>query len=315
MAREISKRRTRSDGRPKRTARGGVAEIASLLAIASVLAGGANAKSVVSLSPDTTINLGGAGLTTADQNVVVDNQLGILQLEDLGPLPGPVDVVAYSLDLGGERLFALDTTTLLPGDVVARRGDVVRYDGTIYSIEFDALSASVQPGVVTDAVSITAGGLLLSFDTSVALPGITVADEDLVRWDGSSYTLALDGSNVGLTTALDVDAAQDLGGGIFLLSFDTAGEVDGIPFSDEDVLRFDGVTWSIELDASGADPDWATTDLDAFMVPEPSFAISLAIGILGLLTTGARWSQSAVPGHAPDPGAPHAPTPRDHARR
>ena len=87
---------------------------------------------------------------------------------------------------------------------------------------------------------------------------------------------------MGLDSALDIDAAQDLGGGAFMISFDTTGQIAGLVFDDEDVLRFDGATWSMEFDASAADSDWAAADLDAVMVPEPSVGLLLLFGALGL---------------------------------
>ena len=246
-------------------------------------AGAAWSQSIISASPDITITLG-ASVTTADEDVAVDNQLGVVALESLGSLPDASDVIALGLDINGDRLIALDTTTLLAGGVVARPGDVIRYDGAAYSIEFDALASGLAAGIQTDAVSLASGGgLLLSFDTTVDLgSGLVVADEDLVRWSGSSFSLVFDGSVEGLDGALDVDAAQDLGGGSFLMSFDTTGQIGGIVFDDEDVVRFDGTIWSLELDASAADANWAAADLDAFFVPEAEHAWMLGAGVLFL---------------------------------
>ena len=124
--------------------------------------------------------------------------------------------------------------------------------------------------------------MLLSFDTTVDLGTVVAADEDLVRWDGADFSIALDGSAVGIDETLDVDAGQDLGSGQFLISLDTTGTVGGITAADEDILRFDGSAWSLEFDASAADPDWAAADLDAMMVPEPGFALSIGLGLLSV---------------------------------
>jgi len=78
------------------------------------------------------------------------------------------------------------------------------------------------------------------------------------------------------------DAAQAVGGGAFLMSFDTTGVVSGIVFDDEDVLRFDGANWSMEFDASAVNSAWSAADLDAVMVPEPAFGILLVFGAAGL---------------------------------
>jgi hypothetical protein len=248
----------------------------------------ATAQEVVSASPDITIDLG-ASIVTADEDVAVDNQLGVVMLENLGAIPDASDVIALGFDVNGDRLIAFDTTSLLPGSVVARPGDVVRYDGASYSIEFDASAAGIPMGVLTDATSLVPGGLLLSFDTTVDLgSGLIAADEDLVRWNGSSFSLGFDGSAEGLDRSLDVDAAQDLGGGAFFMSFDTSGTVSSISFDDEDVVRFDGSVWSMEYDASVADSNWAAADLDAMMVPEPSGGLMLLSGAIGLAGLASR---------------------------
>jgi hypothetical protein len=241
------------------------------------------AQEIVSTSPDITIDLG-ASVIAADEDVAVDNQLGVVIIENLGSLSDASDVTALGLDVNGDRFIAFETTTALSGGVVARPGDVIRYDGAAYSIEFDASAAGLPNGVATDATSLAAGGLLLSFDTTVDLgSGLVVADEDLVAWDGSTFSLLLDGSTAGIETALDIDAAQDLGGGAFMISFDTTGQIAGLVFDDEDVLRFDGTTWSMEFDASAASSAWAAADLDAVMVPEPSAEMLLLFGAIGLI--------------------------------
>jgi hypothetical protein len=241
------------------------------------------AQEIVSTSPDITIDLG-ASVIAADEDVAVDNQLGVVIIENLGSLSDASDVTALGLDVNGDRFIAFETTTALSGGVVARPGDVIRYDGAAYSIEFDASAAGLPNGVATDATSLAAGGLLLSFDTTVDLgSGLVVADEDLVAWDGSTFSLLLDGSTAGVETALDIDAAQDLGGGAFMISFDTTGQIAGLVFDDEDVLRFDGTTWSMEFDASAASSAWAAADLDAVMVPEPSAEMLLLFGAIGLV--------------------------------
>lgn len=254
-------------------------------ALGSLLIGAApiaHAQSVVSASPDVTLPLGAANLVTPDEAVAVDNQLGIVALANLGAIPESADVIGYGELLGGAKLMSFDTTVALSGGVVARPGDVVAWNGSIHSLVFDATAAGIPSGIEADAVSLAASsGLLLSFDTDVSLPGaLTVADEDLVRWNGSSFSLAFDGSAAGLDRALDVDAAQDLGGGAFLVSFDTAGSVGGLVFQDEDVLRYAGGTWSLEVDGSALDADWGAADLVAVQVPEPGGIAGVFVGAL-----------------------------------
>lgn len=240
---------------------------------------------VLGISPDTQIALGAANLAVADHQIVLDNLSGIVLPANVGPLPESSDLIGVARTLGGASLLAVDATVELTGGLVVRPGDVVAWDGVRHTRLFDATAAGLPHGVRTDSVSLAPGGLLLSFDTDVALVGgLTVADEDLVRWDGAMFQPAFDGSAHGLDTALDIDAAQDQGGGTFLLSFDTNGVAGNIPFGDEDVLHFDGTTFTQAFDGSAADPDWVAADLDAFTVPEPERVA--AVGTAGLALLG-----------------------------
>lgn len=253
--------------------------------VASSGAGAVHAQGNIRASPDVTIELrqgllGGASVVAADEDMIVHRPFGIVQLESFGPIPEASEVIALAVDVNGDRLMAFETTTLLAGGVVARPGDVVRYSGgVLYSIEFDASAAGLPSTVATDAVSISGDLLMLSFDTTVDL-GVgrdrVVADEDVVSWDGRNLRRALDGSALGIDSALDIDAIHFLGGTPFLASFDTTGEVGGVVFDDEDVLRFNGFFWSMEFDGSATNSAWAAADLDAFFVPEPGF-----IGMVG----------------------------------
>ncbi|MEZ4331352.1 MAG: PEP-CTERM sorting domain-containing protein [Myxococcota bacterium] len=243
----------------------------------------ASAQAVVSASPDVTIALGPGNVVTSDEAVAADNQLGIVALQGLGAIPSSADVTGYADAGGGQFYFSLDTTVSLPGGVVARPADVVSWNGASHGLVFESALHGIPSGVQVDAIGVTAtNGLLLSFDTDVALPGgLTVADEDLVKFDGASFTLALDGSAAGIDRALDVDGAQDVGGG-YLVSFDTAGTVGGVTFQDEDILRVVGGSWTMAFDASSADADWSAADLDALQVPEPGAIASAALGAIGL---------------------------------
>lgn len=244
------------------------------------------AQSVVAASPDVTIQLGAANLVTSDHAVAADNQLGIVALQNLGVIPDSADVTGYADAGAGTFLFSLDTTVSLGGGVVATPGDVVSWNGASHAILFDGSARGIPNGVQVDAIGFS-NGLVLSFDTDVSLPGgITAADEDLVKVIGSSWTMVFDGSTAGIDRALDIDGAQALPGGAYLVSFDTAGSVGGISFQDEDILRHAGGVWSMEFDASNADADWGPADMDALQVPEPSGVAMLAAGIL--LLTGLR---------------------------
>ncbi len=246
------------------------------------------AQQVVAASPDVTIQLGAANLTTSDHAVAADNQLGIVALQNLGTIPESADVTGYADAGGGTFLFSLDTAATLSGGVVASPNDVVTWNGATHSLLFDGSARGIPSGVQVDAIGFS-NGLVLSFDTDVSLPGgITAADEDVVKVIGGAYTKVFDGSTVGIDPSLDVDGAQALVGGGYLVSFDTGGTVGAITFQDEDILRNVGGTWSLEFDGSNADADWGPADLDALQVPEPAGGLGLLAGVLRLIGSGQR---------------------------
>jgi hypothetical protein len=239
------------------------------------------------LSPDVTVTLDGQTIT--DEDVASDNLMsGTITKALLGVIPEASDLSAYHALSGGEHLLAFDITVALAGGVIAHPGDVVRWDGVDYTLEFDASAESVPDGVRTDAVTMSAGGnLVLSFDTTVALDGSTYFDEDLVELDGVSFSSFFDGSAAGLDSALDIDGAHVFGSsGNLGLSFDTSGSIGGVDFDDEDVLEYDptGLTWEMAWDASVERAEWeAGADVNAvFFVPEPGVILQLVAGGVGL---------------------------------
>jgi hypothetical protein len=200
-------------------------------------------------------------------------------------VPDGANLTAYALE-SGEHLVSFDTTVSLPGSVLAEPGDVVRYDGANYSIEFDASAEGVPGAASVDALSVDSGSdLLLSFDVTAVLGALTADDEDLVLFDGASFSLVFDGSAAGVPTGLDLDGAHDLSGGLLGLSFDGSGSLGGVAFDDEDVLEYDpsGPTWKLAFDASAEHAGWSGgPDADAVYLPEPHALVMLVCGLLGL---------------------------------
>lgn len=255
------------------------------------------AQTPVAVSPDITIDLGAFQTSIDDHDVASDFGTGpILPLQSF-PVPIRAEITAHGEALNGRHLLAFDQTIDFAGTIV-RPGDVVAFDGSSSLLLFDAAANGVPPGARLDAVSLSADGLMLSFDVDVSLPGLFAADEDLVHWDGTDFSLALDGSSAGVPRAADIDGAQDLGGGAFLVSFRTHGVLDGVVYADEDILRYDGSGWTMFYDAASVDAAWQAADAQSVMVPEPARSASLAAGLLGLgLLFNAR-GRSSGPGRA-----------------
>lgn len=214
-------------------------------------------------APDITVVLGG---TTVDHNQVAeDNLAGAVSLVNVGAIPAAAIITAYDRLPNGDQLLAFDTTITLPGGLTARPGDVVRYNGTTYTLEFDATAHGIPNGVITDAVSeIGPNDLLLSFDVTVAVGGITADHEDLVRVHSGVVSLFFDGSAAGIDPSLDLDAAHILSSnGHLLLAFDGDGTVGGVNFTAEDVLEFTPTTtgWELSYDGVAQHSGWFGAEL------------------------------------------------------
>jgi len=235
-------------------------------------AGGSHAQVLsVDLSNDITWAAGAATIDDEGaRRVTLPSTVSTL---DLGTLPANPDVTAYQLLDDGQRLFALDTFVDLGGGVKAGPEDVVGWNGAIYTIFLDGSAVGIPAGTAIDAIGrIRSAGVsqtLLSFDVPTALPGgLTVDDEDLAGWNGSTWSLFFDGSANGIPENLDVDGFdRDPVNGTRYFSFDTSGKISTVDFDDEDVVAFDGSTWSLAYDASATlSAAFAAGDLDALGV-------------------------------------------------
>lgn len=285
---------------------GALRRLAALACLLAPFGAGAQVERI-SVSPDVSVDLsGGSGALTHDEDVAIDDLLGggFLGLEPLGSLPAAADLSAFHVRTNGDALFSFDTTQSLPNGLVAEPGDVVRFDGVTWFLEFDASASGVPNGVRVDAVTEVAGQLAVSFDTSVDLAGIYVDDEDLVETGGA---MVFDGSAAGVSRDLDLDAAHALEGGSLVLSFDGSGEVGGIVFDDEDLVEFDaaGGSWSLVYDGSAQHAGWRGGDLDAVRVlPEPGSGLGVGAGFALVAALRRRRTRPSL-----EPGNPAAESP------
>lgn len=239
-----------------------------LAAVALALAPATTARSATNLSelrivPDTTTTLGTT--TVDDEDVAADHLNGTVTVLNLGALQPEWALDAYAVRPSGQQLVSFETTVVLPGGSTAQPGDVWRFDGTGYAVEFDAAARGVPASANLDAVALYAGSLLLSFDIALDIGDLHVEPEDLIKFDGAAFTMFFDGSAVGIAPGINLDAADYLAcSGHLLLSFDGSGSVGGVAFNDEDVVEFDrNATWEMSYDGSSQHASWDPVDLTA----------------------------------------------------
>lgn len=160
--------------------------------------------------------------------------------------------------------------------------------------------------------------LYFALANDTPLGALTVANEDVIAWDGAAFAMVFDGSDVGLG-AFTIDAVAILPANQLLLSFTAAGSLPGIAgtVDDSDIVLFTATSlgestagaFSLYFDASDVGLTTNGEDIDAvdllpnghilvstagsFSVPGASGTehdvIEFAPTALGAVTTGA-WS-------------------------
>lgn len=131
--------------------------------------------------------------------------------------------------------------------------DVVQYDAgnCEWSSVFDGTAAGLPASANVDALAVDGTDLYLSFLAKLNVPGLgQISDSDVVKWNGSTFSLFFDGSNYGLSVAAeDVDAIAFDTNGDLLISTSGAYTVPNLPKGqDEDLLRVDGSALEVYFD-------------------------------------------------------------------
>jgi hypothetical protein len=196
-----------------------------------------------------------------------------------------LSVRVTNLNEGASPLYFSVSAAATVGGVSAANEDVMFFDGTSFSLAFDGSDVGLR-SLRIDAFSwVDANTLLLSFDSAGTVPGIagTVDDSDVVRFDATSlgantagsFSLYLDGSDVGLTTdAEDIDALELLPNGHLVFSVLGSVPVEGSTARDEDLVDFSPTSlgdttagsFSFYLDGSDIGLGGTAEDVDAAAV-------------------------------------------------
>lgn len=186
-------------------------------------------------------------------------------------LPASADVDAFERTGTTSFLVSFDTNTSVPGLGTVQDEDVVRWDGTRWSVWFDGTAAGLTSDALdVDAIALRDGLLWFSTVGATKVPGVagTPDDADLYRWDGTAFCRVWDASVAGLPTAADVDGL-DVGttGRLWLSFLDAGTTVPGLgTVPDEDVVLLDGSTWSTWFDGSVRGFTTDAADVDAIDV-------------------------------------------------
>ena len=241
---------------------------AGLLAALMTQSAAADAPAIARLQYSANIgaNIIDAVSFAARRDFVDDDLTGTRLREQIAGLSDNVVLHDFHIESNSNVLFALDIGATLGGTYYSP-ADVIRYSGS-FSKEFDAAAAGVPKEVHCDGVARSGsnGRLLLSFDKTFTVGGVTIRPADVIAYSGGAFgAKVLDAQALGLLANLNVDAIDTFGTTNYLLvSFDTGGTIAGIPFTSADVMqlhRNDG-SWSKRFTLSTFSNRWDTANLD-----------------------------------------------------
>ena len=163
-----------------------------------------------------------------------------------------------------------------PGTVTFGNANAVDTTATFPATGVYVLRLSAFDGALTSlddvTVTVNAATLYFSAGTVQTLSGVPVTPQDIVAFDGSSFSLLLDGSDVGLdASSEDIDAFAILPDGHLLVSTKGSFTVSGLSGKDEDVIELTPSvlgatttgTWSMYFDGSTVGLEASGEDVDA----------------------------------------------------
>ena len=123
---------------------------------------------------------------------------------------------------------------------------------------------------------------LASFASNGSVGGFTFSDEDILSFNGTSWSLVFDGSDVGLGS-VDVFGFYKVDNDTFLMSFDKAITINGLAIAPTDIVQFDATSlgsvtsgiFSMYLNGGDVGLDTTAENIDAVdILPDGRILIS-----------------------------------------
>jgi hypothetical protein len=164
----------------------------------------------------------------------------------------------------------------------------VRDDDGMSTVATAAVTVGNRPPVL----------MYFSLESGATLGGVGVANEDIVAFDGATFNLFFDGSDVGLSSAV-IDAFTVIAPNQILLSFADSRSIAGISgtVDDSDVVRFTATSlgattagsFQMYFDASDVGLSTSDEDVDAIeLLPDGRLVVSTlaAVSVPGVSGAG-----------------------------
>ena len=125
--------------------------------------------------------------------------------------------------------------------------------------------------------------LYLSLESNGSVGGVAASDEDILWFDGATWSLYFDGSDVGVA-GVDLDAFYILNANTILMSFDKTVAVNGLSIDNRDIVAFTGTlgpntsgSFSMFFGGDAHELTTSQEDVDAIgLLPDGRLLISTA---------------------------------------
>ncbi|NOS75712.1 MAG: cadherin-like domain-containing protein [Methyloglobulus sp.] len=173
------------------------------------------------------------------------------------------DVLTYSITGNPTWLSINPTTGVLSGtpNVVASSTVTVTVTDT-----FGPVAASQNFNLDVTAVAVTPVVYFSTFGNTnpTGLAG-TADDADIYSWNGAAFTRVVDMSTKGLPSAANTDELKIIDATHFYLSFVADTTLPGLgTVQDEDIVYYNGTSWTLFFDGTSKGLTNANHDIDAF---------------------------------------------------
>ncbi|HLF26304.1 MAG TPA: IPT/TIG domain-containing protein [Anaerolineae bacterium] len=225
----------------------------------------------------------------------------------------PIDIGADEL-VGGtggpppgtpQLYFTTNSNAAPPGLTNGDDADAYSWNGaSSYARSFDASgtgSAGLPSAADVDGLARVGTDIYVSFKDNTSVPGVgTVQDEDIVRWNGTAWSLYLNGTATGVglgSGGEDLDAFDILPNGDLIISVATGSDVPGVTGeTTSDLLRcvptqtgqvITGCTWSMYFDASDISLTTTNEDVDGVGVLTTATGVDIYLSTINSFSTSA----------------------------
>ena len=155
------------------------------------------------------------------------------------------------------------------GDKSFDERDIVYYDSTDFVLRLSGSSLGIPEGASIDAFAFSESGILFSVDVPITLDSETYTCRDLISYGAGVFSKLLDGEAEGIPQGACIDAATVLEDESIVFSLDILVSIGGTDYQANDLIRWNGVSFSSYFDGSdngipdGADIDGAYVVVDA----------------------------------------------------